>query len=161
MLAICKLGVTFTAQDEEEERFGPLLVETLLQHGIAANDVKRLKVGLHRFLVLIQAMFRLRDSTLWSLLSMLQRRSWWRSRLPKVSSILKMFQNRAWVNRRLTKFSWRPRSWSVLSCLQFWFSFSYFLEIYDSQDVKVPMGFTTATEWHLMRSQTIQVFCWN
>ena len=41
----------------------------------------------------------------------------------KVSSILKMFQNRAWVNRRLTKFSWRPRSWSVLSCPQFWFSF--------------------------------------
>ena len=49
MLAICKLVLTFTAQAEEEERFGPLLVETLLQHGIAANDVKRLKVGLHWF----------------------------------------------------------------------------------------------------------------
>ena len=75
MLAICKLGVTLTAQAEEEERFGPLLVGTLEQHGIAANDVKRLKVGLLWFLVLIQAMFRLRDSTLWSLWSMLQRRS--------------------------------------------------------------------------------------
>ena len=68
MLAICKLGVTFTAQDEEEERFGPLLVETLLQHGIAANDVKKLMVGSNKrmpwFLVLIHTMFRLRDSTL-------------------------------------------------------------------------------------------------
>ena len=79
MLAICKLRVTLTAQAEEEEQFGPLLVGTLEQHGIAANDVKKLTVGFNEgmpwFLVLIQEMFRLRDSTLWSLLSMLQRRS--------------------------------------------------------------------------------------
>ena len=68
MLAICKLGVTLTAQAEEEERFGPLLVGTLEQHGIAANDVKKLMVGFNKrmpwFLVLIHTMFRLRDSTL-------------------------------------------------------------------------------------------------
>ena len=45
MLAICKLRVTLTAQAEEEEQFGPLLVGTLEQHGIAANDVKKLTVG--------------------------------------------------------------------------------------------------------------------
>ena len=78
MLVICKLRVTLTTQAEEEQ-FGPLLVGTLEQHGIAANDVKKLTVGFNEgmpwFLVLIQEMFRLRDSTLWSLLSMLQRRS--------------------------------------------------------------------------------------
>ena len=30
---------------EEEEQFGPLLVATLEQHGIAATDVKKLTVG--------------------------------------------------------------------------------------------------------------------
>ena len=45
MLAICKLRVTLTTQAEEEEQFGPLLVGTLEQHGIAANDVKKLTVG--------------------------------------------------------------------------------------------------------------------
>ena len=68
MLAICKLRVTLTAQAEEEEQFGPLLVGTLEQHGIAANDVKKLMVGFNKgmpwFLVLIHTMFRLRDSTL-------------------------------------------------------------------------------------------------
>ena len=39
------------------------------------------------------------------------------------------------------------------------FDFPLLFGNHDSQDVKVPMGFTTATEWHLMRSQTIQVFC--
>ena len=79
MLVICKLRVTLTTQAEEEEQFGPLLVGTLEQHGIAANDVKKLTVGFNEgmpwFWFLIQEMFRLRDSTLWSLLSMLQRRS--------------------------------------------------------------------------------------
>ena len=32
---------------EEEEQFGPLLVATLEQHGIAATDVKKLMVGSH------------------------------------------------------------------------------------------------------------------
>ena len=32
---------------EEEEQFGPLLVGTLEQHGIAATDVKKLMVGFH------------------------------------------------------------------------------------------------------------------
>ena len=77
MLVICKLRVTLTTQAEEEEQFGPLLVGTLEQHGIAANDVKKLTVGFNEGMpwFLIQEMFRLRDSTLWSLLSMLQRRS--------------------------------------------------------------------------------------
>ena len=44
MLVICKLRVTLTTQAEEEQ-FGPLLVGTLEQHGIAANDVKKLTVG--------------------------------------------------------------------------------------------------------------------
>ena len=48
MLAICKLRVTLTAQAEEEEQFGPLLVGTLEQHGIAANDVKKLMVGFNK-----------------------------------------------------------------------------------------------------------------
>ena len=34
-----------------------------------------------------------------------------------------------------------------------------FVGISDSQAVKVPTGFTTATEMHLKRSQIIQVFC--
>ena len=57
MLVICKLRVTLTTQAEEEEQFGPLLVGTLEQHGIAANDVKKLTVGFNErmpwFLVLI------------------------------------------------------------------------------------------------------------
>ena len=31
----------------EEEQFGPLLVNQLEQHGIAANDVKKLQGGVH------------------------------------------------------------------------------------------------------------------
>ena len=56
---------------EEEEQFGPLLVATLEQHGIAATDVKKLMVcGLvkkWKVIVIKQCSFRLRDSTLWSL----------------------------------------------------------------------------------------------
>ena len=33
------------AAQEEEEQFGPLLVATLEQHGIASADVKKLMVG--------------------------------------------------------------------------------------------------------------------
>ena len=36
--------LTIPAQ-EEEEQFGPLLVATLEQHGIASADVKKLMVG--------------------------------------------------------------------------------------------------------------------
>ena len=36
-----------------------------------------------------------------------------------------------------------------------------FVGFCDSQVVKVPTGFTTATEMHLKRSQIIQVFCWD
>ena len=36
---------------EEEEQFGPLLVGTLEQHGIAATDVKKLTVCLYAYVI--------------------------------------------------------------------------------------------------------------
>ena len=56
---------------EEEEQFGPLLVATLEQHGIAAADVKKLMVcGIviirGKLIVINRCSCRLRDSTLWS-----------------------------------------------------------------------------------------------
>ena len=40
---------------EEEEQFGPLLVGTLEQHGIAATDVKKLMVSFFSRLMVIDS----------------------------------------------------------------------------------------------------------
>ena len=58
-----------TSAQEEEEQFGPLLVATLEQHGIASADVKKLMVGCFCGIVMkkLFLMLRLLDSTLWSL----------------------------------------------------------------------------------------------
>ena len=73
---------------EEEEQFGPLLVGTLEQHGIAATDVKKLMVSdcwKDHLITFWSRDIRRQDSTQLSPSSMPRRRSLWRSRYWKLA----------------------------------------------------------------------------
>ena len=111
---------------EEEEQFGPLLVGTLEQHGIAATDVKKLMVSFFLgswSLTVEKIILRLFDPVISGGRIL---HSWVRRLCPEeeaygdqgIESWFITFKTtfnlqfcRVWANRRLTKSSWRQWSW--------------------------------------------------